>query len=336
MKELERLEKVNNESSKSPDKRKVTFSLFKKEDGERCGEELTINKSFCWNGYNWTVPAVYVCEKGFVLEIFAEIDKKIAEDFISKWEFVEKGDDVSAETLRQIEKDNPFALDYNVELLLNGKTLRQKEGKGWSYIGKKEEAESEILSILEYYGLSLDGYYVYKEAYFPYSLNNKPTIKDLKMTLKKYPEELFGDEFFVEKSSDRIEIVSPVTRNKHVLTVIDKNSEELQIDSFDGKVFPKYITTLTYAIVPDISDKIFRIADCKQSDQPICDTNKNESSSIGIIGGADGPTAVILSNKNDGMCHTAVSALTHTPQEKVCWRPIFKVKTVEDFEISLI
>ena len=60
------------------------------------------------------------------------------------------------------------------------------------------------------------------------------------------------------------------------------------------------------------------------------------ASSIGIIGGADGPTSVIMGvPHSEKKIHTAISALTFEPQKMVEWKITFNVKTIDDFNINL-
>ena len=65
-----------------------------------------------------------------------------------------------------------------------------------------------------------------------------------------------------------------------------------------------------------------------------------QASSIGIIGGADGPTSVIVGVPRTApgeqkKFHAACSALTFEPQKNVEWKMTFREKTVEDIEIQI-
>ena len=64
-----------------------------------------------------------------------------------------------------------------------------------------------------------------------------------------------------------------------------------------------------------------------------------EAGSIGIIGGADGPTAVFITSKlkkEEKGLHAAFSALRYQPVDRVEWEFIFREKTMEDLRVSLL
>lgn len=83
--------------------------------------------------------------------------------------------------------------------------------------------------------------------------------------------------------------------------------------------------------------------DCADGDQPrqrkvIPDGLEPDASGavmIGIIGGADGPTAIILSH-NTPKLHAACSSLHFEQADTVEWRVVFSEKLMEDIEISLM
>ena len=64
---------------------------------------------------------------------------------------------------------------------------------------------------------------------------------------------------------------------------------------------------------------------------------ESEAAAIGIIGGADGPTAMAVGRApGQSAVHAACSAWTIEPQEKVVWQPVFCVKTCEDVTVQII
>ena len=56
---------------------------------------------------------------------------------------------------------------------------------------------------------------------------------------------------------------------------------------------------------------------------------------IGVIGGADGPTAVFVGGSTHKL-HTACSSLHFEAVEAVQWRAVFSEKLMEDIEICLV
>ena len=63
----------------------------------------------------------------------------------------------------------------------------------------------------------------------------------------------------------------------------------------------------------------------------------SEAASIGIIGGADGPTAIFVSTKRESQSqvHGAASSFHFQPVEEVTWLPVFHKKTAEDTQVVL-
>lgn len=60
-----------------------------------------------------------------------------------------------------------------------------------------------------------------------------------------------------------------------------------------------------------------------------------DHAAIGVIGGADGPTAVFVGAHTPKL-HAACSSLHFEPVEDVEWRAVFSEKLMEDKEVCLI
>jgi len=108
----------------------------------------------------------------------------------------------------------------------------------------------------------------------------------------------------------------------------------------DGYEHPTHLTKMAYTLEPELTNMQFSISDTKQSDAPkkvnLSALNNDFASAIAIIGGADGPTSVIVGvPRTEKKLHAACSALTFEPQKKVEWKMTFREKTVEDFEIQI-
>ena len=57
---------------------------------------------------------------------------------------------------------------------------------------------------------------------------------------------------------------------------------------------------------------------------------------IGIIGGADGQTAIILSSRATAKLHAVCSSLHFEPVQNVEWRFVFRQKLMQDVDVKLI
>ena len=103
--------------------------------------------------------------------------------------------------------------------------------------------------------------------------------------------------------------------------------------------YPSCFTAMSYSLEPDITGRGFMLQDCAEGDRPRQKTRDPNAAyaaaAIGIIGGADGPTAIIL-GQNTPKLHAACSALHFEPVDEVEWRAIFSEKLVDDVEVVLI
>ena len=104
--------------------------------------------------------------------------------------------------------------------------------------------------------------------------------------------------------------------------------------------YPNHMLAMSYSLKPDITGRGFLIQDCNHGDNPRQKRNGTAEDSalaaaIGIIGGADGPTAVFVGSHTPKL-HTACSSLHFEPVEKVEWRAVFSEKLMEDMDVCLI
>ena len=115
----------------------------------------------------------------------------------------------------------------------------------------------------------------------------------------------------------------------------------------EGYDFPKHYTSMKYTLCPDISGRFFSVRDCCEGDQPrpiketrektLFEPTATNAASIGIIGGADGPTAIMFSHgSGSAEMHIACSSCHFEPAKTVEWQPVFREKTCEDIDIKLI
>lgn len=328
-----------------PKEWKVYFSLHDRKGGERAGEELSLNTAFSWAGYEWIVPSAYICAKGLVLDVFAEADSDRVHAFLFKRMFAERDEGrLTAEQQRQIEGENPLSFDYRACVLVNGRLLRSKQvrGNGWVQGYEMYEPES-MRDILNHYGLSLDGCWIWRRMSFPWTTKTKPNIKSLALKLEQRPVTVPGERFSVTGAGERVCFVHPVTNVEHTLTVTEYEHDTLSLgrQPSDGYEHPTHLVKMAYTLEPELNSMQLTVSDVRQSDAPkmskLNPPNGDSAGAVGIIGGADGPVSVIVGvPRGEKKPHTALSALTFEPQERVEWRLSFNAKTAEAFEISLI
>lgn len=335
---------------------KVYFDedFWKHRSRSRAGQEYPLNVKFDWNGNKWLIPAVYICSKGLVLDICTEIDPEKVGEFLDKWLFVLQYDDnVDSATRRQIENENPLDIDYISKLTLNGREMRNFNGCSINWMPDSvrpdgTENTKEAQRVIDHYGLDASRAWVFRRASFPYTTSKKPKLESLSVCFEQHPVELFCPCFSDPSVGDKIEITHPLNGEKYTLTVLETEQKILDGVRLEGYDFPKHYTSMKYTLCPDISGRFFSVRDCCEGDQPrqiketrektLFEPTATNAASIGIIGGADGPTAVMFSHGVDGSAeiHIACSSCHFEPAKTVEWQPVFREKTCEDIDIKLI
>jgi len=323
----------------------------------RAGKEIAINKEFEWGGQRWLIPAIYTCGKGLVMDICMEAEPDEIRAFIEKWDLLhEEEHRYSNEETQQMEQDNPLNVDFRPRILLNGKPLCNEQGSGsvWipaSCLGEGVQCEHDSLRVLEHYGLDTSKGWLIRRCSFAWATAKKPTIKSLTLTLERELTDIPGVSFAVPAVGESISFTHPVTGNEHTLTVHEYEQNELNTRHFSdaGMEYPTNHHVMSYSLSPDLPNLSFMIRDCAEGDSPrIKKPNPNEfapicfdsAASIGIIGGADGPTAVfvtgVAANRDQPKLHAVCSSLHFEPVDEVEWQITFREKMVDDITIDVI
>lgn len=133
-----------------------------------------------------------------------------------------------------------------------------------------------------------------------------------------------------------IYVSHPVSGITHTLTVQEIEQQTVPQNSFgsDRWIYPTHYIAMSYTLTPEPMENI-SVFDCDEGDRPIEVTPDDHSfrpvgsSScfvVGVIGGADGPTAVIYGTNSQEKLHAACSALHFEPVgDDVEWRIVFNV-----------
>ena len=143
----------------------------------------------------------------------------------------------------------------------------------------------------------------------------------------------------------------PLSGKTYTLTIEDIKHEEADMRNVQsmGLEFPTKYTQMEYKIEPELASRQYRIMDCKQSDEPRpmkitraegpAEVQINgEAAAIGIIGGADGPTAVFVGRPagKTSQPRMASSSMRFEHVDEVEWRIVFLEKLHEDITIQVI
>lgn len=310
-------------------------SLYGHFGRDRTGKEIEINKSFLWGGESWLVPSVYVCGKGLVADMFKKVSIESFREFIEKFGLDENSDcdGFSDEQQAEIEAENPLNSDIFASIQFGGRKsdMEFSSSDCWNPLFPDSGDAAEAL--LDRYGLDKSFCWLAVRMSIPWR-GRKPKKSDsltLQLRAEKIP--VPGAHFKANRPGDRTEFINPVTGKTHILTVMDIKRQSLAQFPHIGKDEPKFFTLLRVDISPEISKDALLITDCAEGDRTHKRPLPRNTSAIGIIGGADGPT-VIISEYESG--HTACSSMHFEPEYEPDWCMTFYDKPREDIEVELI
>lgn len=329
-------------------------SFGKRKFSDRPGKEISLDARFTWNDEKWYVPAVYVFPKGIVVDFCVEIAPEREKAFIQKWEpLMLREELLTREMHRQIDNENPLNIEFRPQLNINGKLLKTKFGTAISWIPlnclpEDEKNDNRAKRVIKHYGLDETRVWSFHRRAFLWATAKKPIIKSASLKLKRDSVQIDGIHFTNPSVGDVITFVHPKYGTRHKLTVLEYERQELSAQHISDAEyeFPTHHTAMTYKLEPNIPNKNFQIRDCIDNDEPKRKSEKasatqsnDEACAIGIIGGADGPTVMILAcanNTSSSEVHTTFSALHFELQENIEWKLVFNEKPMEDIEVDLL
>lgn len=246
--------------------------------------------------------------------------------------------------------DNPLCLNFVPCLELNGEQLQFSHGCAITYNpclpgGSVQELETNW--VINHYGLDATyGWVIYRYA-FPWKRKRRPKIQTLSLMMEQQQAPIPGPHFKIHAPGDSFSFVHPVSQTEYTLTVQELEQQTLPQNSFhsDRWFYPTHFTAMSYTLLPEPSASI-AVSDCDEGDKPIeifpsddlfSPSAVNDAAYIGIIGGADGPTALAFGGSSHGKLCAACSSLHFEPvQHDVEWRVTFYEKKFEHFSMMLI
>ena len=167
----------------------------------------------------------------------------------------------------------------------------------------------------------------------------------MSLTMKQHPISISGTHFKTPDAGNCVILTHPQTDKEYILHIDEIKQETADFSRMHDQEleYPACYTQMTFRIEPDMSRNQFRIVDCAQSEQPrrregaTC-TDGGHAVSFGIIGGADGPTVMIMGQpKSEApQTHMAASSLRFEHAKHIEWRIVFQEIPNEDITVSLI
>ena len=336
-----------------PEEWKVTYDGgFWSKEG-KAGVEVPVGKNFCWGEEKWYIPAVYICEKGMVVDYCKQADPAEVTAFIDKWDLLHEAQHHYTEEQReQMEREHPLHTRFKGHITLNGHHLRSDHGCGLPWIPESCLSngllrETEAIQIMEHYGLDDRLAWNIQRSSYPWGETNGLDIQSLTVRMERGRENISGQHFKTPAVGESVSLTHPLTGQTYTLTVHEVEQQELPERTFrePNMEYPSHYLAMCYSLEPDISGRGFMLQDCAEGDRPRQkkrDPNEfapvafSSAAVIGVIGGADGPTAVVM-GESASKLHAACSSLHFDPiTDEVEWRVIFSEKRMEDVEVDLI
>ena len=282
-------------------------------DKNQAGTELNVNREFTWQGEHWSVPAVYLCENGIVVDSYLQVSPARLEKYRQKWGDVDLSS-LSIENEMRRQLDDPLKVDAVGKLTVNGKEAprRPVHTLVWN---PNTDNPWQARRALEHYGLNRENGYLLRRETFLRKSNNPP-IRTMDLMLCADPVSVPGQRFVAPKNGDRMTFTHPISGQDHDLIVITQTREALNPNFLNNT--PCCYTRLSYSVEPPIQKELISIVDCDPGD------------------GDGGNSAVRLSGKIPVAGHCAVSSLRYAPAEQITWRMIFKEKIRPDLNVPLL
>lgn len=329
------------EPARKPKAWKVYFDkgLYAPASRGRAGEEIRVGRSVTLNGDEWRIPSIYVCPRGFVVDILHIVDNaKYAEFYDGNCFLVQYGDDIPEGERRRIESENPLNVDPNAALIVNGKTLVGSGGTSCVYDPVPEHGETEdtALAVKEHYSLDEAHTVVIWRLNFAGKFRaDEISSAEIVMTadmklVRSIPVGAGGATEFEFPEGER-----------HTLRISEVTPVDIGDVVSGGMRLPRYMTSVAYRIEPDLPREVCRLCDYNRSDIPMNDAagGSDSHAAIGIIGGADGPTVVLggaVVKGTDESCRGVSSSLSFDRNRVPDWHLELYSRPFEGVRIPLI
>lgn len=343
--------------------------------GEDSGREVPVRKEFLWGRKKWVIPALYLCQKGLVIDFCMEVESAELKTFIEKWDLARTACDLrSREQELKLHLEHPLDVSFSSHISLNGKELKSEHSCAVSWLPEacfpgsrfpdKMTPDPEAKAVLEYYGLDRDkAWSIHRHAYRwtpdmgPFTpeawRESLKTAGPLLIHLERDRESIPAERFTALNIGQRVPIRHPLTGAEYLLTVHDIRSESLPPDPFPDSCmeFPGHCTVVFYSLQPDLPNQDFHLLDCAEGDAPR--RKKGASGSvkyasvsstifIGIPGGTEGPAAILLPDdaKHSGAAaratlHNSCSSVYFETPEQLQWLAVFCEKLAEDITVEV-
>lgn len=197
-----------------------------------------------------------------------------------------------------MEREHPLSLGFTPSLTLNGAKLRTSHGCGVIFLPEQPGFCADAEPAMAHYGLDRAYGWSLRRAAFPFVTKRAPKLKSLAVTMMADEVRVPGARFRADKAGDTFAFSYRGT--EYTLAVQEVGPQELPRErmNLDPRFdYPTHFTAISFTLTPEAQN-----AFC-----------------FGIIGGADGPAAIVVGEAAQGKLHTACSSLHFAAVDHVDW-----------------
>lgn len=309
------------------------------------GNRLKIDKEFVRQGRKFRILSCYLQKEGLVIDLGVQIPLEEIRQYVAKWHLNPECDDCrnfTADQLEQMELNSPFSLEYRFSAEVNGTTIEnsQMSGMCWNPLfPDMYDENADIMDIMNHYELEQTSGWNLCRLSFQWE-KAAEHLSSLSLKAKSCPRVLPGPRFTVCGSQEIFSFEHPLTGETHTLSIdsfepgILKDGQEI----WNGMELPRHYIEIGYHMEPEIPEEEYRLADCREGDSPKQieeDSYHKRKTSVSVIGGQSGPTAVFIAGKRESdkqMSRTVYSLSRFDPIDTVELRLSFIIHT--DFEFT--
>lgn len=201
--------------------------------------------------------------------------------------------------------------------------------------------DGEAEQVVAHYGLERNCGWAVWRVCCPWD-GRKMTPKTAELTMTAEKMAVDGGTFTAEPGKTVL-LTDPRTGLTHTLRVLSVTQETVECGLLpSGVQLPTEYCEMRYTLEPPLPAGEMLLQDAAPGDTVRTVTTADglsaeESVCIGIIGGADGPTAVFVSGCAAGEdVRVACSAVRYEPVETVTWRVRFMARPKEDKTVALL
>ncbi len=284
--------------------------------GEKPGRAISVDWSFSYDGLQYRIPHIYRFREGIVFDAVAVLDRAAARAFYDRYRDKEAG--MSLEEIEFARATSPLPEILPIkEFYVNGRKVNSGwRGQGRPYFPWDPHDGGELLPLIEENGFLEDACFAWTRCHVPFPPFYK--LKTLKIRLYETRKSLpVGVRFSLpvgkEAAGREIEFIHPVTGNAHRLIVesLEGTDLDLVFRSSPGSG-RRYCPLLRYMIDPPLPE-----TDKLEVRQEGSQTSSSAGGAIGVIGGAEGPTAVFFGDPLSGTRGLPVRQVFLSPAESI-------------------